>query len=65
MGDGAPAQSVQSDATLVCAALTKDLADWQKLSTSDLPALNGLLQKYNLAALPEVNIKATPNLCIR
>jgi photosystem II stability/assembly factor-like uncharacterized protein len=65
MGDGAPAQSVQSDAALVCAALTKDLADWQKLSTADLPALNGLLRKYNLAPLPDVNFKEPSNLCVK
>ena len=65
MGDGAPAQSVRSDGALVCAALTKDLADWQKLSAADLPALNSLLQKYNLAPLPAVNIGALSNLCVK
>ncbi|MGB6715898.1 MAG: hypothetical protein WBE47_02990 [Candidatus Acidiferrales bacterium] len=65
MGDGAPAQSVQADSAGMCAALSKAFADWQKLSTTDLPALNTLLQKYNLATLPEVNFSAAPNSCVK
>jgi len=65
MGDGAPAQSVQADTASVCKALSNAFADWQKLSTTDLTALNGLLQKYNLAALPTVNIKPAPNSCVK
>jgi len=65
MGDGAPAQSVQADTASICKALSDAVADWQKLSTTDLPALNGLLQKYNLAALPTVNIHAAPNSCVK
>lgn len=65
MGDGAPAQSVKEDSASVCKGLSNAVADWQKLSTTDLPALNGLLQKYNLAALPAVNINAAPNSCVK
>lgn len=65
MGDGSPAQSVRDDAATVCAALNKAFADWKKLSTTDLPALSSLLQKYNLAALPDVRISETPNSCIK
>jgi photosystem II stability/assembly factor-like uncharacterized protein len=65
MGDGAPAQSVQADSAGTCAALSSAFVAWQKLSTNDLPALNVLLQKYNLAALPGVSISAAPNSCIK
>lgn len=65
MGDGAPAQSVRDETASVCEALSKAFADWQKLSATDLPALNGLLEKYNLAALPAVHINAAPNRCVK
>ncbi len=65
MGDGAPAQSVQAGSAFVCGALNNTFAAWQKLSTTDLPALNTLLQKYNLAALPEVKLTAASNSCIK
>ena len=65
MGDGAPAQSVNLFAADVCQALSKAFADWQKLSTTDLPALNNLLQKYNLAALPNVSVTTAPNTCAK
>ncbi len=58
MGDGAPAETVQSDTTLACAVLAKDFEAWQKLS-GDLSSLNRMLQKSNLTALPDVNIPAS------
>ncbi|MFZ0640409.1 MAG: hypothetical protein WA020_03105 [Candidatus Acidiferrales bacterium] len=65
MGDGAPARSVQADSASVCEALSKAFVAWQKLSTTDLPALNALLQKYNLAPLPAVKLTAASNSCIK
>lgn len=65
MGDGAPAQSVKDDSASVCKALGNAFVNWQKLSTTDLPALNALLQKYNLASLPAVNISAEHNNCVK
>jgi photosystem II stability/assembly factor-like uncharacterized protein len=65
MGDGAPAQSVQAVSLNACRLLSKVFVDWQKLSTTDLPALNSLLQKYNLAALPQTTVSATPNSCVK
>lgn len=65
MGDGAPAQSVKDESASICKALSSAFAGWQKLSTTDLPALNGLLQKYSLAALPTVNLNAAPNRCVK
>lgn len=64
MGDGAPAQTVQEESVSACEALTKDFAAWQKLS-GDLPSLNSVLQKYNLAALPAVDIAGSNSGCGR
>lgn len=65
MGDGAPAQSVQADSARVCAALSKAFLAWQRLATTDLPRLNLLLEKYNLAPLSEVKISAPQNSCVK
>lgn len=62
MGDGAPAQTVQADTASACEALTKSLEEWKKLS-GDLASLNGLLQKYSLAVLPEANIASSSGGC--
>lgn len=64
MGDGAPAQTVQAESVSACEALAKDFAAWQRLS-GDLPSLNGLLQKYNLAALPTVDMAGSGSGCGR
>ena len=65
MGDGAPARSVEAGSASICQALTKAIADWRKLSTTELPALNSLLQKYNVAQLPGVSLSVTPNSCVK
>lgn len=65
MGDGAPPQSLQSETSQICEALNKSYAAWQQLNANDLPALNSLLQKYNLAALPQVNLTAPSNNCTK
>jgi photosystem II stability/assembly factor-like uncharacterized protein len=64
MGDGAPAQTVQAVGEAVCQALTKNYDAWNKLS-GELPALNAALQKYNLEALPAVNVTAAQNTCVK
>ena len=65
MGDGAPAKSLQEDASHVCEALNKSFADWRKLQATDLPELNSALQKYNLAPLPEVTVDSPSNSCTK
>lgn len=65
MGDGAPAKSLQEDATHICEDLNKDFADWRKLHASDLPALNSALQKYSLAPLPEAEVNSPSTSCTK
>lgn len=65
MGDGAPAPSLREDTSNVCADLNKAFAAWQKLSATDLPALNSALQKYNLAPLPQVTLSSPSNRCTK
>ncbi|HLW83114.1 MAG TPA: hypothetical protein VKS20_13835 [Candidatus Acidoferrales bacterium] len=65
MGDSAPARGLKEDTSEVCAALDKSFAEWQKLSATDLPALNSTLEKYNLAALPQVKLTAPSNRCTK
>lgn len=64
MGDGAPAQSVVEQSALACQVLSKDFGVWTKLS-DDLPAVNSLLQKHNLAPLTNVTVTAAPNTCVK
>jgi photosystem II stability/assembly factor-like uncharacterized protein len=64
MGDGAPAQTVQAVGAAACRVLAKDFDEWNKLS-SGLPALNAMLQKYNLTPLPTVNVTTTANTCLK
>lgn len=65
MGDSAPARSLQEETSEVCEALEKSFAEWQKVSATDLPALNSTLEEYNLAALPQVNLTAPSNSCTK
>ena len=65
MGDGAPPESMRTETAAACAGLEKAFAEWQKLSASDLPALNSALQKYNLAALPEAAFSLPANSCTK
>ncbi|MFZ0465155.1 MAG: hypothetical protein WAL78_05575 [Candidatus Acidiferrales bacterium] len=51
MGDGAPPETVKDTTARVCEYLAKNFDAWRKLDTEDLPSLNTLLQKYNLAPL--------------
>ncbi|MHB8756276.1 MAG: hypothetical protein ACYC92_15180, partial [Candidatus Acidiferrales bacterium] len=62
-GDGRPAESVRAAATESCQMLTKDFDAWQKFNASDLPALNTLLRKYNLASLPAATVNAPAFAC--
>ena len=62
-GDGRPAESVRTAVAESCQALTKDFDAWRKFDADDLPALNTLLQKYNLAALPAATVNAPASVC--
>lgn len=65
MGDGAPPESMRTETAAACAGLDKAFAEWQKLSASDLTALNSALQKYNLAALPQITFSLPANSCTK
>jgi len=62
-GDGRPVESVQAATAESCQALAKDFGAWQKFSADDLPALNSLLEKYNLGALPAATVNAPASGC--
>jgi hypothetical protein len=59
MGDGAPPETVKNSTSVACAYLDKDFEAWRNLNAQDLPALNTLLQKYNLAPLTAAQIPAS------
>ncbi len=62
-GDGRPVESVQAATAESCQALAKDFGAWQKFSADDLPALNSLLGKYDLGALPAATVNAPASGC--
>jgi photosystem II stability/assembly factor-like uncharacterized protein len=47
-----PSESLGATVGEACEALSNDIANWRKLNADELAALNGLLAKYNLSALP-------------
>jgi photosystem II stability/assembly factor-like uncharacterized protein len=59
-GDMRPAKSAQQNAAAACDALKADLAKWRLVNSDKLAALNGLLQKSGLAAVPTVLAPADP-----
>lgn len=65
MADGAPPESLRAEVSTACVGLDKSFAEWQKVSATDLPALNSALQKYNLAALPQVTFTLPSNSCTK
>ncbi len=65
MGDGAPPESLRSEAENECAELAKAFTEWQKLSATDLPSLNSALQKYNFDALPQITFSLPSNSCTK
>jgi len=62
-GDGRPSESVRAAVTETCQTLTKDFDAWRKFDADDLPALNTLLQKDRLAALPSATLNAPASGC--
>jgi photosystem II stability/assembly factor-like uncharacterized protein len=54
--DSAPTPAMQSAYGEYCRDLTAAAASWNELLTSDLPALNGMLAKDQLSALPATAI---------
>lgn len=63
MGDGAPSETMRSATAETCQALAKDFDAWRKFNADDLPAVNTLLRKYNLAALPAATVNAPASGC--
>ena len=59
MGDGAPPQTVKDSTNVACTYLDKDFEAWRNLNAQDLPALNTLLQKYDLAPLTAAQIPSS------
>ena len=64
-GDTRPAQSARENAGVSCEALRKDLARWRAVNSETLPALNKLLERHNLAALPTTTPPADPVCTVR
>ena len=64
-GDGQPSESVRASVTQACQAITKNFDAWRKFNADDVPALNTLLQKYKLAALPAATLNAPASVCGR
>jgi hypothetical protein len=64
-GDGRPSESVRASVTQACQAITKSFEAWRKFNADDVPALNTLLQKYKLAALPSAELNAPASVCGR
>ena len=62
-GDGQPSESVRASVTEACQAITKSFEAWRKFNADDVPALNTLLQKYKLAALPPAELNAPAFVC--
>ncbi|MGH9776120.1 MAG: WD40/YVTN/BNR-like repeat-containing protein [Candidatus Acidiferrales bacterium] len=60
VGDLRPANSAREESNSSCTALKKDLARWRTANSDTVPALNKLLEKYNLSALPTVVAVADP-----
>ena len=50
--DTEPSQTAREAAADSCAALNKSLAGWKQVNSQDLPSVNDILKKYNVAVLP-------------
>ncbi len=50
--DVRPSDAVRASVKETCRALSQDFTEWQRVNSQDLPALNGMLAKFQLAALP-------------
>jgi photosystem II stability/assembly factor-like uncharacterized protein len=60
-GDARPAAMLQAGIDQYCKDLGKRLEQWSELNKAKIPAVNALLQKNNLAALPAAtNIPSAP-----
>jgi hypothetical protein len=60
-GDGRPAETLKAATAGACDALAKSIDTWRTVNAGTLVALNGLLAKYKLGALPAVtNIPVDP-----
>jgi hypothetical protein len=53
-----PSASAQETATIACGALKSNLTRWRKINMESLPALNRVLARFKIAALPTVTIAA-------
>jgi photosystem II stability/assembly factor-like uncharacterized protein len=60
-GDGRPAETLKAVTAGACDALAKTIDAWRTVNASALPALNGLLAKHKLGAVPAAaNIPVDP-----
>jgi len=56
--DMRPASSAQETVNSACGALKTNLARWRKINAENLPALNSMLARLNIALLPSVSAAA-------
>ena len=61
--DSAPSEESFAAYRRICKGSNEALAAWQELESKDAAALNGMLDKSNLAALPEVPDPAADTAC--
>ncbi len=59
-GDMRPPQSARENVALSCKALKKHLARWRIINSESLAALNKLLERHKVAALPTITPPADP-----
>jgi len=51
-GDAAPSESALAAIADSCSGLSQQIAAWHELQSQKLPAVNALLEKYNLVPIP-------------
>jgi len=61
--DFAPSEESFAAYRRICKGSNEALAAWQELKNKDAAALNSMLEKSNLAALPEVPDLAADTAC--
>ncbi|MDT7778617.1 MAG: hypothetical protein QOC99_1129 [Acidobacteriota bacterium] len=62
-GDMRPAGTARDSARASCEALKNALARWRSINADELPALNILLKRYELAPLPTTTTPAAETTC--